>query len=99
MPFLPLVDVFGDQHTNERCSERALAENWPEVEQALASAQAGLGLIPAEAAQAIVAAASVERIDLGLLRRGTRIVGYPILPLLDQVKAGAPPEVAAYLHW
>ena len=69
MPFLPLVDVFGDEHTNELCSETALVESWLEVERALASAQAELGLIPAEAAQAIVAAASVERIDLGLLRR------------------------------
>jgi 3-carboxy-cis,cis-muconate cycloisomerase len=99
MPFLPLVDVFGDEHTNELFSEAALAESWLEVERALASAQAELGLIPAEVAQAIVVAASVERIDLGLLRRRARIVGYPILPLLDQVKAGAAPEVAAYLHW
>jgi 3-carboxy-cis,cis-muconate cycloisomerase len=99
MPFLPLVDVFGDEHTNELFSETALVESWLEVERALASAQAELGLIPAEAAQAIVAAASVERIDLDLLRRRTLIVGYPILPLLDQVKAGATPDVAAYLHW
>src|SRR2546427_902465 len=99
MPFLPLVDVFGDEQTNELLSETALVESWLEVERALASAQAELGLIPAEAAQAIVAAASVERIDLSLLRRRTRIVGYPILPLLDQLKAAATPEVAAYLQW
>jgi 3-carboxy-cis,cis-muconate cycloisomerase len=99
MPFLPLVDVFGDEHTNELFSEAALVGSWLEVERALASAQAELGLIPAEAAQAIDKAATAERIDLDLLRRRTLIVGYPILPLLDQLKAGATPDVAAYLHW
>ena len=28
-----------------------------------------------------------------------RTVGYPILPLLAQLRAGAPPSVAASLHW
>src|SRR5207245_5778118 len=83
----------------ELLSEEALVESWLEVERALAAAQAELGVIPAEAAAAIAREATRDRVDLGLLRRQTRVVGYPILPLLEQVKAASPPEVARYLHW
>lgn len=98
-PFLPLVAVFGDPEIGRLLSERAHVERWLEVERALAAAQAELGLIPAEAAAAIAAHATAERIDLALLREGMRTVGYPILPLLEQVNAASPPEVARFIHW
>jgi len=69
------------------------------VERALAVVQAELGIIPADAAATIEREATAEKIDLPELRRHTRVVGYPILPLLQQVRASSPPDVARYLHW
>src|SRR2546421_3528934 len=83
--FSPLVDVFGDQEVNRLFSEESLVAAWLEVERALADAQAELGVIPSEAAQEIAAAAVPEHVDLAALREQTLVVGYPILPLLEQI--------------
>lgn len=97
--FLPLVDVFGDEEILELFSEDALVEAWLEVERALAAAQSELGVVPVEAAAAIAAEATADKVDLSRLRAQTRVVGYPILPLLEQIKAASSPDVARYLHW
>jgi 3-carboxy-cis,cis-muconate cycloisomerase len=97
--FLPLVDVFGDEEILELFSEDALVEVWLEVERALALSQAELGILPSEAAAAIAAETTGVKVDLGRLREQTRVVGYPILPLLEQVRAASSPDVARYLHW
>lgn len=97
--FLPLVGVFGDEEILELFSEDALVEAWLEVERALAAAQSELGVVPVEAAAAIAAEATADKVDLSRLRAQTRVVGYPILPLLEQIKAASSPDVARYLHW
>ena len=68
-----------------------------EVEVALARAQAGLGIIPAEAAEGISTAAR-HPLDHDRLARETEIVGYPILPIVEQL-APAAGEAGKYLHW
>ncbi len=98
MVFLPLVDVFGDDDVARLFSEESLVGAWLEVERALAATQAELGIIPAQAAAEIALAATPERIELASLRERTLVVGYPILPLLEQI-GRASPEAARYLHW
>jgi 3-carboxy-cis,cis-muconate cycloisomerase len=95
--FSPLVDVFGDQEVMRLFSEESLVASWLEVERALAGAQAELGVIPAEAAREIAAAALPEHVDLAALREQTLVVGYPILPLLDQI-AKRSPAAGRHLH-
>jgi len=96
--FAPLTDVFGDDVVLEHFSERSLVSVWLEVERALAAAQVECGVIPEAAAAAIDAAARPEAIDLQLLRERSRVVGYPILPLLEQV-AAASPAAGMHVHW
>jgi 3-carboxy-cis,cis-muconate cycloisomerase len=96
--FLSLVDVFADDEVTELFSEASFVGAWLEVERALAQTQAELGIIPAEAAAAISAGATPDRIELTLLRERTVVVGYPILPLLEQV-IQASPDAAGYIHW
>lgn len=96
--FLPLVDWFGDDVVARLFSEESLVGAWLEVERALAAAQAELGLVPPEAAAAIEAVAVPESVDLGRLRSRTLVVGYPILPLLEQIGERSP-EAARYVHW
>jgi len=95
--FSPLIDVFGDQEVIRLFSEESLVAAWLEVERALADAQAELGVIPPEVAQEIAAAAVLEHVDLAALREQTLVVGYPILPLLDQIVRRSP-AVGRYLH-
>lgn len=99
IPYLPLLDLYGDPGIGEFLSERAQIEAWLEVERALAAAQAGAGAIPDEAAEAIAAACSLDRVDRQSLYGRTRLIGYPILALIEQLVDGAPPIVGHYLHW
>ena len=88
--FLPLVDVFADDEVTQLFSEESIVDAWLEVERALAHVQAELGIIPADAAAAIDAATTSGRIDLASLRERTLVVGYPILPLLEQIVHTSP---------
>jgi 3-carboxy-cis,cis-muconate cycloisomerase len=86
--------IFGDEAFLARCID---------VEAALARAQARLGIIPAEAGEAITRAGSAlangERaLDLARLKRETETVGYPILPLVRQL-AGSTGDYGRYIHW
>lgn len=99
LPYLPLLDLYGDAEMARLLGERARVEAWLEVERALAAAQASAGEIPAEAAEAIAVACSADRIDSRQLRERSRLVGYPILPLIEQIADGAPPVVGHYIHW
>jgi 3-carboxy-cis,cis-muconate cycloisomerase len=95
--FSPLVDVFGDQEVIRLFSEESLVAAWLEVERALAAAQAELGVIPSDAAREIASAARPEHVDLAALREQTLVVGYPILPLLDQIVRRSP-GAGRHLH-
>ncbi len=95
---LPLLGVFGERQFVEAFSADRTVRAWLAVEVALARAQAEHGVIPASAAEAIQRELEVVEIDHDLLKEGTRLVGYPILPLLQQL-GSTNPEVAAWLHF
>ena len=98
-PELGLLATFGDAAMAEVLSLDARMRAYIEVEVALAGAQADLGVIPANAADAIALAGRELSIDTARLGAGTRLVGYPILPLLDQLRESGGSDVAAYAHW
>ena len=91
-------DAFGTSHMREVFDERALIERYIEIEVALARAQARCGVIPNEAALAIAARAHLETLDLELLRRDTNTVGFPILPLVQQLSRACG-DAGGYVHW
>ena len=93
-PFLLLGAVFGDPDLGELFSERALVESWLQVERMLAAVQAEFEIIPREAAALIEVEAVFEKVNLERLREGTRRVGYPIVPLIEQITAGSPESSA-----
>ena len=78
-------NMFGTAAMRALFSDRAMVQRYLDVEAALARAQAKIGIIPPEAARAISAAADVERIDWDRLSARTQVVGYPILPLVEQL--------------
>lgn len=89
---------FADEEMRGIFSAESFIARCVETEVALARAQARLGVIPKEAAAGIAAAASSCRFDMGRLRAETEIVGYPILPLVEQL-APLAGEAGKYLHW
>jgi 3-carboxy-cis,cis-muconate cycloisomerase len=91
-------DMFGTAEMREIFSDEALVGRYLEAEAALARAQARLGVVPKDAAQAIDAASRSLTIDYDRLRRETEIVGYPILPLVHQLSAAAG-EAGRFVHW
>ena len=80
-------------------SDEQLVARYIEVEIALARVQGRLGIIPEEAAQAIEAGAKVEIIDLEAMGARAEIVGYPILPLVEQIVAKLPDGLGEWVHW
>lgn len=79
-------------------SLEAMVDGWLQFESALAQAQSELGIIPAPACEAIVQACETVSLDLDLLQRRTQLVGYPILPLIEQLSQMSD-DVARYVHW
>lgn len=98
-PWAMLQDTFGDPVMTDVFSQAATIRAWLRVERALAEAQASLGVIPADAAAAIVSRLDALVIPDGALTAGIRHVGYPIVGLIGAIGADAPEDVAAYLHW
>jgi len=92
-------DMFGTADMRGLFADRTILGLYLDVETALARAQAKLGLIPEEAAKAITDAADVDRIDMERLSDRTQIVGYPILPLVEQLSTWAPDGLGQYCHW
>ncbi|MEE1923783.1 adenylosuccinate lyase family protein [Pseudomonas sp. 148P] len=91
-------DMFGTAEMRAVFSDKALIERYIEVEIALAKAEARCGVIPAEAAVQIAELARFESLDLAHMQHETEIVGYPILPLVEQLSTLCG-EAGRYVHW
>ena len=91
-------DAFGTPLMREVFSDFSLISRYVEVEIALAQAEARCGVIPPEAAAEIARRADVSSLDFDLLRRETDLVGYPILPLVQQLVKQCG-EAGRYVHW
>jgi 3-carboxy-cis,cis-muconate cycloisomerase len=91
-------DLFGTPQMRGIFEDSALVARYVEVEVALARAQGRCGVIPAAAAGEIAARANAAALDFDLLRRDTEIVGYPILPLVQQLGKMCG-EAGRFVHW
>ena len=91
-------DMFGTAEMRDVFSDAALVGRYLEAEAALARAQARVGVVPKDAAEAIDLASRSLNIDYDKLRHETEIVGYPILPLVHQLSAAAG-EAGRFVHW
>jgi 3-carboxy-cis,cis-muconate cycloisomerase len=92
-------DQFGTPAMRAVFADEALVRRYLEVEAALARAQSRLGVIPAEAGAAITEAARALSLDWDKLKAKTDIVGYPIVPVVDQLSAACAGEAGRYVHW
>jgi 3-carboxy-cis,cis-muconate cycloisomerase len=92
-------EMFGAERMRNLFTDEYIVSRYLDVEAALARAQAKLGIIPSEAAKAITAAAQISRVDWKRLSERTQIVGYPILPLVEQLSGWAEDGLGQWCHW
>jgi 3-carboxy-cis,cis-muconate cycloisomerase len=98
-----MSDLFGElfvpEGLGEAVSDRAWLEAMLAFESALAHVEGELGVIPAEAAEAIVAACDAERFDPPAIGRAARAFGNPAAPLVQALTEAVAGEAAGYVHW
>jgi 3-carboxy-cis,cis-muconate cycloisomerase len=91
--------LFGSDAMRALFSDRGFVQKMLEVEAALARVEARLGIVPAAAAEAITAAASVDRVSLAEIGASTRTVGYPVVATVKALGRAADGDAARYVHW
>jgi 3-carboxy-cis,cis-muconate cycloisomerase len=72
---------------------------WLDVEAALAKAQAELGLIPADAADAIARAARLQLLDRARIDEGFARTGHTIVPLVWELSRIVGESHGGWVHW
>jgi 3-carboxy-cis,cis-muconate cycloisomerase len=92
-------EMFGTTAMHDLFTDAAIVQRYLDVEAALARAQARLGIVPEDAARAISEVATVDRIDWPRLSERTQIVGYPILPLVEQLSTWPDGNLGQWCHW
>src|SRR5436190_16967703 len=72
---------------------------WLNVEVALAKAQAELGIIPDEAAEAIAGAARIELLDRARIDEGFARTGHTLVPLVWELSRVVGEPHGGWVHW
>jgi len=83
----------------ELFSARALVASMLRVESALARTLARVGVIPADAADAIAAACRVELYDPNEIFAESAIAGTPVIPLVRMLTERVDAPARGYVHW
>jgi adenylosuccinate lyase len=83
---------------NQMFSEKARFQRWLDVEASLARAQASLGIIPKEAADAISRKAHVELLDLSKYKEMYQQTGHPMVAMLRLLQPIIEGGAGQYIH-
>ncbi|MCC6889506.1 MAG: adenylosuccinate lyase family protein [Hyphomicrobiales bacterium] len=92
-------DIFTTTEMRTVFSDEFRTACYLEIEAALAKVQAGLGIIPQEAADEIIRKCKVENIDFAKLKTATERIGYPILGVVQQIVALCERGLGEWCHW
>ncbi|KJX97181.1 3-carboxy-cis,cis-muconate cycloisomerase like protein [Zymoseptoria brevis] len=95
-------NVFSTPEVAKIWSDRQRTQYYLDFEAALAKAQAGLGIIPQKACDEIVKHCTLDQLDFDLLRQQTELIGYPVLPVVQQLvkKINAVEDrLGEWIHW
>lgn len=91
--------LYGSDAMRAIFDDRAFLQRMLDVEAGLARVQARLGIIPAEAATAITAAARVENLDMAAMAASVANVGYPVVGLVAGLSAAVDRLGGAHAGW
>jgi 3-carboxy-cis,cis-muconate cycloisomerase len=92
-------DVFTTPAMRAVWSDENRVQKYLDFEAALARAQAKLKIIPQEAADEIVRHCDAEKIDMARLKEATERIGYPVLPVVQQLVKLCKDGLGEWSHW
>src|ERR1700741_759200 len=92
-------NMFGDREVRQIWSDEYRTQCYLDWEAALARAQAGLGLIPQDAATEINRVCKVENIDFARLEEESLNIGYPVLGVVHQIGHLCRGDAGNWCHW
>jgi 3-carboxy-cis,cis-muconate cycloisomerase len=92
-------DIFSTEPMRRVFSDENRVQKYLDFEAALARAQARLGIIPKEAADEICRHCNVAEIDFAKLKTQTERIGYPVLPVVQQLVALCRDGLGEWCHW
>jgi 3-carboxy-cis,cis-muconate cycloisomerase len=92
-------DIFSTEAMRSVFSDENRVQKYLDFEAALARAQARLGIIPKEAAEEICRHCRLAEIDFAKLKAQTERIGYPVLPLVQQLVALCRDGLGEWCHW
>ncbi len=92
-------DMFATAPMRAIFSDEQRVQYYLDIEAALARVQAGLGIIPQEAADEIVRHCHADQIDLEKLKTQTELIGYPVLGVVEQLNGLCDNDLGQWCHW
>lgn len=92
-------DIFTTPAMRQVWSDENRVQKYLNVEAALARAQAKLKIIPQEACDEIVKHCSADKMDFARLKEATERIGYPVLPVVQQLVKLCRDKLGEWSHW
>jgi 3-carboxy-cis,cis-muconate cycloisomerase len=92
-------DIFGNEAMGRVFSDGSRIQKYLDIEAALARVQARLGIIPHEAAEEICRHCTIDQFDFEKLKKQTERIGYPVLPVVQQLVALCKDGLGEWCHW
>ena len=92
-------DIFSTEAMRAVWSDSARIQHYLDIEAALAKTQAALGIIPREASEEITRHCRVEEMDFVKMKAAMEHIGYPVLPIVQQLTANCQNGLGQWCHW
>lgn len=92
-------NIFTTEAMREVWSDENRVQKYLDFEAALARAQAKLKIIPQEAADEIVKHCDAKEYDMAKLKEATERIGYPVLPVVQQLVGLCKDKLGEWSHW
>src|SRR5579862_1078587 len=92
-------DIFSTEAMRRVFSDENRVQKYLDVEAALATVQARLGIIPQEACEEIRRHCTASAYDFARLKAATERIGYPVLPVVQQLVAACRDGLGEWCHW
>jgi 3-carboxy-cis,cis-muconate cycloisomerase len=92
-------DIFSTEAMRSVFSDENRVQKYLDFEAALACAEARLGIIPTEAAEEICRHCHAAEMDFAKLKTQTERIGYPVLPVVQQLVGLCRDGLGEWCHW
>jgi len=92
-------DIFSTAAMRRVFSDENRVQKYLDFEAGLARAQGRLGIIPQDAADEICRHCNASEMDFAKLKTQTERIGYPVLPVVQQLVAACRDGLGEWCHW